>query len=132
MASMPDKEAIRRMNRRAYVDAARGVTKVILGDDEWQIEFKVDNSMDAKKAILDGDYQLKNVCPAVIDDNVIAIRKKLAELSAKLVALYESAERAEVFWLYDKGTRSKTDEIAYEIKHIQSYGLLNERKTPLD
>lgn len=132
MASMPDKEAIRRMNRRAYVDAARGVTKVILGDDEWQIEFKVDNSMDAKKAVLDGDYQLNNVCPAVIDDNVIAIRKKLAELSAKLVTLYDSAERAEVFFLYDKETRNKTDEIAYEIKHIQSYGLLNERKTPLD
>lgn len=123
MANMPDKEAIRRMNRRAYVDAARGVTKVIFGDDEWQIEFNVGSSTDAKKNILNGDYHLKDVSPAIIDVNVIAIRNKLAELSAKLVALYDSAERAEVFFLYDKGTRSKTDEIAYEIKDIQSYGL---------
>lgn len=119
----PDKEEIRRMNRRAYVDSARGVTKVVLGDDEWQVEFNVANSMDAKKNILNGDYHLRNVATAVIDDNVLAIRKKLKQLSMAVVAIYASAERQKGFQIYDKDVRDKTDELAYEIQLIKAYGL---------
>lgn len=123
MKKVPDKEEIRRMKRRAYVDAARGVIKVIIGDDEWQIEFKVTNSMDAKKNILNGDYLLKNVTQAVIDDNVRSTREKLAQLSASVVSIYETAEHQEGFNLFSTETRKKTDELAHEIQLIQSYGM---------
>lgn len=111
------------MSRRAYVDQERGITKVILGDDEWQLEFKVVSATDAKKCIPNGDYSLKDVMPAVIDSNVLTIRSKLAQLSASVVAVYKSAERQEGFHLYDKETRDKTDRLAHEIQLIQLYGL---------
>lgn len=126
----PDKEQIKRMNRRAYVDRQHGKTKVIFGDDEWQIEFKLINAIEGKKKIATGEFEVKNVVPAEIDVNVQNIRNELARLSMELVAIYEKAPKKSGFVKYDVSTKNQTDKIAYEMMNIKTYGLLHERKTP--
>ncbi|NYV67590.1 hypothetical protein HYI36_20130 [Bacillus sp. Gen3] len=131
MTTIPDKEEIRRMNRRAYVDNARGVTKVVLGDDEWQVEFKITNAIEAKKKIVAGEFEIKNVVPSVIDENVLNIRKELTRLSLEIVEIYEKAPKKPGFVRYDTSTVRQTNKIAYEIMNIKTYGLIHERKTSL-
>lgn len=119
----PDKVQIRRMSRKAYVDPIRGITKVILGKDEWQIEFKLIDAFDAKRKIPAGEYSLNDIVPAEIDENVLRIREECARLSAEIVSIYGDADRLGGFYIYDRDVRLKTDMLAYEMMQIKKNGI---------
>lgn len=120
---LPSKPDIMAMSRRAYVDKARGVTKVIFGDDEWQIVLKCLDGSDAKSRIGVGTFDMELIEPAVIDENVLAIREELRRLGAKITEIYGRAERRDAFRMYDRGVTQKTDAIAYDITGILRSGI---------
>jgi len=119
-------DEIRRMSRRAYVNRSEGWTKVIFGKDELQIVFKGLSGTEAKKAIAQGNFKVKDVVPADICETVVETRAELKRLSEKLVAVYSQAERLPGFVMYDQKTEDATNKIAYEITNIMTYGKIKE------
>lgn len=123
MITKPSINDFKAMQRRAYVDNAVGNTKVIFGKDEWQIVFNLTSAIEAKRRIADGDFNVKNVEPAVIDSNILAIRAELNRLEAQLSDLYANEPKQEGFLQYSAEFRQKTDGVAYAITNILTYGL---------
>lgn len=111
------------MQRRAYVDNVAGNTKVIFGKDEWQIVFNLTSAIEAKRRIANGDFNVKNVEPAIIDSNVLAIRAELNRLDEKMSDLYANEPKQDGFLQYSAEFRQKTDGVAYAITNILTYGL---------
>lgn len=111
------------MQRRAYVDNVAGNTKVIFGKDEWQIVFNLTSAIEAKRRIANGDFNVKNVEPAIIDSNVLAIRAELNRLEEKMSDLYANEPKQDGFLQYSAEFRQRTDGVAYAITNILTYGL---------
>lgn len=122
MIAKPSINDFKAMQRRAYVDNVAGNTKVIFGKDEWQIVFNLTSAIEAKRRIANGDFSVKNVEPAVIDDNVLAIRAELNRLEAQLSELYANEPKQEGFLQYSAEFRRKTDSIAYTITNVLTCG----------
>lgn len=123
MTVKPSINDFKAMQRRAYVDNVAGNTKVIFGKDEWQIVFNLTSAIEAKRRIANGDFNIKNVEPAVIDSNILAIRAELNQLEEKMTDLYANEPKQDGFLQYSAEFRQKTDGVAYAITNILTYGL---------
>lgn len=123
MIVKPSINDFKAMQRRAYVDNVASNTKVIFGKDEWQIVFNLTSAIEAKRRIANGDFNVKNVEPAIIDSNVLAIRAELNRLEEKMSDLYANEPKQDGFLQYSAEFRQKTDGVAYAITNILTYGL---------
>lgn len=123
MTVKPSINDFKAMQRRAYVDNVASNTKVIFGKDEWQIVFNLTSAIEAKRRIANGDFNVKNVEPAVIDSNILAIRAELNRLEEKMSDLYANEPKQEGFLQYSSEFRQRTDGVAYAITNILTHGL---------
>lgn len=123
MTVKPSINDFKAMQRRAYVDNVVVITKVIFGKDEWQIVFNLTSAIEAKRRIANGDFSVKNVEPAVIDSNILAVRAELNQLEAQLSDLYANEPKQDGFLHYSVEFRQKADGVAYAITNILTYGL---------
>lgn len=123
MTVKPSINDFKAMQRRAYVDNVSSNTKVIFGKDEWQIVFNLTSAIEAKRRIANGDFNVKNVEPAIIDSNVLAIRAELNRLEEKMSDLYANEPKQEGFLQYSAEFRQRTDGVAYAITNLLTYGL---------
>ena len=119
------KDQIKNMPIRHYVDKTTGTVKLIFGKDEWQMVVKANCGKDARLLIHFEKFKLSDIEPAVIDSNIIAIRKKLKKLSDKMLLIMKKASRINDggINMYDADTRRKTTKISNEIMSIKQNGL---------
>lgn len=119
------KDQIKRMSIRHYVNRATGTVKLIFGKDEWQMVVKANCGKDARLLIHFEKFNPSDLEPAVIDSNILTIRKRLKELSDEMLLIMEQAPRINDSGInmYDAETRRKTTKISNEIMSIKQNGL---------
>lgn len=119
----PSKTELGRMSRRAYVNEAIGITKVIFGNDEYEVVYNDLNGIEAQNLVSRASYDINDVKPAVIDGYIVRIREKQRELGENIVDILNKTDKQVGMYHYSAEVRNETMAIAHEITSIKTYGL---------